>query len=365
MAFRNAFQKSYHYLIADNKSFFMLWGAKPLDDEKILLSHGAGGLKTQRLIRGIFRKHLGNPYLQQELDAALIEVSSRKIAFTTDSFVVSPIFFPGGDIGKLAVCGTVNDLAVMGAKPLYLTLGLIIEEGLPMETLDRLVYSMGQTAHQAKVQIVAGDTKVVEHGACDQIYINTSGVGAVPPDLDLSPRRMAPGDKVIVSGPVGNHGIAILAAREGLKFSPPPASDCTYLSDLIDRVVSTGAGIKCMRDPTRGGLATTLVELAGQSGLGIKLFEEDVPVDPQVKGACSMLGLDPLYMANEGKIVFVVESKDAPAVVHEIQKHEAGRGAGIIGEVVGDHPGKVVMETGLGTLRALHMLEGDPLPRIC
>ncbi|MCR4430246.1 MAG: hydrogenase expression/formation protein HypE [Tepidanaerobacteraceae bacterium] len=336
-----------------------------MNDEKILLSHGAGGLKTQRLIREIFHKHLGNPCLQQELDAALIEVSTHKLAFSTDSFVAKPIFFPGGDIGKLAVCGTVNDLAVMGAKPLYLTLGLIIEEGLPIKTLEHLAYSIGQTAIKAKVQIVAGDTKVVEHGACDKIYINTSGVGSVPPELDISPRRMAPGDKIIVSGPVGNHGMAVLAAREGLNFSPPPVSDCACLNDLVDGVISGGASVKCMRDPTRGGLATALAELAEQSGLGIRVFEKDVPVDPAVKAACFMLGLDPLYMANEGRIVFIVESTDARDALQEIQKHYAGRGACIIGEVVGEHAGKVVMETELGTLRFLHMLEADPLPRIC
>jgi len=337
-----------------------------LADERILLSHGAGGLKTQRLIRDVFQKNLGNAYLQQELDAAVIKFTSHKIAFTTDSFVVSPIFFPGGDIGKLSVCGTVNDLAVMGAKPLYLTLGIIIEEGFSVEELEKVISSLGNTAREAGVQVVAGDTKVVEHGACDKIFINTSGIGFLTLNMDLRPQRMLPGDKIIVSGPVGNHGIAILAAREGLDFTPPLTSDCTYLNYLIDGVLNIAAtGVKCMRDPTRGGLATTLNELAQQSGLGIKLFEEAVPVDPQVKGACSILGLDPLYLANEGKVVMVVSAKDAPGVLQELRKYDIGKNANIIGEVTDAHPSKVVMETELGTLRVLRMLEGDPLPRIC
>lgn len=334
-------------------------------DERILLSHGSGGLKTQKLIREVFQKNLGNAYLQQELDAALIKFSTHKIAFTTDSFVVNPIFFPGGDIGKLAVCGTVNDLAVMGAKPLYLTLGVIIEEGLPVEALDKVICSLGNTAREAGVQIVAGDTKVVEHGACDKIFINTSGIGFVPPNIDLRPTKMLPGDKIIISGPVGNHGIAILAAREGLNFTPPLTSDCTYLNYLIDGVLNISSGIKCMRDPTRGGIATTLNELAQQSGLGIKLYEEVIPIDSQVRGASNMLGLDPLYLANEGKVIIIASPKDAPQVLEEMRKFDIGKNGNIIGEVTDAHPAKVVMETELGTLRVLRMLEGEPLPRIC
>lgn len=334
-------------------------------DERILLSHGAGGLKTQRLIREVFQKNIGNAYLQQELDAALIKFSNQKIAFTTDSYVVSPIFFPGGDIGKLAVCGTVNDLAVMGAKPLYLTLGLIIEEGLPVEELGRLMFSLGNTAREAGVQIVAGDTKVVEHGACDKIFINTSGIGFVPPNIDLRPQRMVPGDKIIVSGTMGDHGIAILAAREKLDIRPSLNSDCTYLNYLIDGILNTSTGVKCMRDPTRGGLATTLNELAEQANVGIKIYEDTLPVDSRVQGACAMLGLDPLYLANEGKVIVVVSAKDAQAVLEEIRKYSIGEKASIIGEVTDSHPSKVIMETELGTLRVLRMLEGDPLPRIC
>ncbi len=333
--------------------------------DKILLAHGSGGLKTQRLIREVFQKNIGNAFLQQELDAALIKFPPHKLAFSTDSFVINPIIFPGGDIGKLAVCGTVNDLAVMGAKPLYLTLGLIIEEGLSIEKLDYLMASLGQTAREAGVQIVAGDTKVVEHGACDQIFINTAGIGFVQPNVDMRPQRMLPGDKVIVSGPVGNHGIAILAAREGLEFSPPLESDCTYLNYLIDKVLSTGANVKCMRDPTRGGLATTLNELAQQGGVGIKIYEENIPIESQVRKACAMLGLDPLYLANEGKVILVVSNKDATLVLNEMKKYKIGQQAEIIGEITDAHPTKVVMETQLGTLRVLQMLEGEPLPRIC
>lgn len=334
-------------------------------EDKILLAHGAGGLKTQRLIRQIFQKNLGNAYLQQELDAALIKISSHKVAFSTDSFVINPIFFPGGDIGKLAVCGTVNDLAVMGAKPLYLTLGLIIEEGLPIDVLDKIISSLGNTAREAGVHIVAGDTKVVEHGACDKIFINTSGIGLLAPGVDVRPQKMTPGDKIIVSGPIGNHGIAVLAAREKMDFSPQPQSDCTYLNYLIDGILGTGANVKCMRDPTRGGLATTLNELAQQAGAGIRIYEEQLPVEPQVRAACSILGLDPLYLANEGKVIIVAAAKDAEMVLAAVKKYQIGQKASIIGEVTDSHQSKVVMETELGTLRMLHMLEGEPLPRIC
>lgn len=336
-----------------------------MSDDKILLSHGAGGLKTQRLIRQIFQNHLGNAYLQQELDAAVIKFPAHKMAVSTDSFVVHPIFFPGGNIGKISVCGTVNDLAMMGAKPLYLTLGLIIEEGLPINVLEKIIESLGETAREAGVQIVAGDTKVVEHGACDKIYINTSGVGAIPPNVDLRPQKMSPGDKIIVSGPIGNHGMAILAAREGLDFSPQIESDCAYLNYLTEGILGTGANVKCMRDPTRGGVATTLNELASQAKLGMRLWEEKLPIDSEVKGASSMLGLDPLYLANEGKVLIVVSSKDADKVIKEANKYSIGKKASIIGEVTESHPSKVVMETELGTLRVLNMLEGDPLPRIC
>lgn len=334
-------------------------------DDKILLNHGAGGLKTQRLIRDLFQKHIGNAYLQQELDAAVIKFPAHKIAVSTDSFVVHPIFFPGGDIGKMSICGTVNDLAVMGAKPLYFTLGFIIEEGLPIATLEKIVASLGETAREAGVLIVAGDTKVVEHGACDKIYINTTGIGAVPLNVDLRPQRIAPGDKIIVSGPIGNHGMAILAAREGLEFNPPLESDCANLNTLTESVLATSVNVKCMRDPTRGGVATTLNELAYQANVGMKLWEEELPIDSQVKGTSSMLGLDPLYLANEGKILIIVGSKDADKVLAEVRKHAVGEKANIIGEVTESHPKKVVMETELGTLRMLNMLEGDPLPRIC
>lgn len=340
-------------------------GWKNLHDEKVLLAHGAGGLKTQRLIRDVFQQYLGNVYLQQELDAAIVKNHAQKIAVTTDSFVVKPIFFPGGDIGKISVCGTVNDLAVMGAKPLYLTLGVIIEEGLPIKTLKQVVSSLGETAREAGVQIITGDTKVVEHGAGDKIYINTTGIGALAYNIDLRPQKMVPGDKIIVSGPVGNHGVSILAARERLEFNPPVLSDCTYLNYLTEKILATGAHIKCMRDPTRGGLATTLNELASQGNLGIRIYEERIPIDSQVQGVSSMLGLDPLYLANEGKVIVIVSSKDAELVLKEIRKFPIGENANIIGEVTESHPSKVIMETGLGTLRVLNVLESDPLPRIC
>lgn len=336
-----------------------------MTDDKILLAHGAGGLKTQRLIKEIFLKYLGNIYLNQGLDAAcLAEVRSR-IAVTTDSYVIKPIIFPGGDIGKLAICGTVNDLAVMGAKPQYITLGLILEEGLSINELEKIIKSLSQTAKDAGVMVVAGDTKVVEKGAGDKMFINTAGIGILHHDHDFSPRRIEPGDKLVISGSVGNHGLAILAAREKLSFSPPLESDCTYLNLLIQKILDNKVQIKLMRDPTRGGLATTLNEIAEQSGLSIKIYEDKIPIDRQIRASSSLLGLDPLYMANEGKVLFVVNSKDADKLVELLKQDVLGRNGAQIGEVTNKSKASVLMETDLGTKRVLRLLDGDPLPRIC
>jgi len=335
-----------------------------MKSEAILLAHGSGGKLTHDLIRDLFQKHFSNVYLDDLGDAAVLPEQKGKLAFTTDSYVIQPIFFPGGDIGKLAVCGTVNDLSMVGARPLYLTAGYILEEGLPFADLERIVASMAETARGAGVQVVAGDTKVVDRGSADRIFINTSGVGRIPDGVSLSPRYARPGDAILVSGTVGDHGMAILCQREGLEFSTSLASDCAPLNGLAQAVLERGA-VRVMRDPTRGGLATTLVELARGSGLGFEVDESSVPVREAVRGACELLGLDPLYVANEGKLVAVVAPADAEAVLAAMQAHPLGRDARIIGRVTESRPGRVILRTILGVSRILEMLSGEQLPRIC
>ena len=288
-----------------------------------------------------------------------------RLAFTTDSYVVSPIFFPGGDIGKLAVCGTVNDLSMSGAKPLYLSLSFIIEEGLPLNELSQIVNSIQKTAEEAGVEIVTGDTKVVNRGSADKLFVNTAGVGVIPDGVDISGSNARPGDKVILSGTVGDHGIAVLSQREGLRFSTQLESDCAPLNDLVADMVAASHNIHCLRDPTRGGLATTLNEFAEQSKVGIRIDEEKIPVREEVLGACEMLGFDPLYIANEGKLVAIVASEDADKILKAMRANCYGKNASIIGEVVAENPGRVVMKTCLGSSRIVDMLVGDPLPRIC
>jgi hydrogenase expression/formation protein HypE len=332
--------------------------------ERILLAHGSGGRLAHDLIEKVLVKPLSNPLLERLDDAAVFACGGR-LAFTTDSYVVSPIFFPGGDIGRLAVCGTVNDLSMVGATPLYLSLALIIEEGLPLEDLERVLVSIREAAGEAGVRVVTGDTKVVNRGSADRLFVNTAGVGSLPERVEISGSNARPGDKVILSGTVGDHGIAVLSRREGLGFSTRLESDCAPLNGLVAQMMKASARIHAMRDPTRGGLATTLNEIAAQSKAGIRIEEEKVPVRPEVRGACDMLGIDPLYVANEGKLVALVHPEDAGRVLETMRQHRYGKDAAIIGEVRPDHPGRAVMKTTLGASRIVDMLVGDPLPRIC
>jgi hydrogenase expression/formation protein HypE len=340
--------------------------SKTEQEQVILLGHGSGGTLTNQLIRTVFQDALHNPILDEMLDAALLDLGPGRVAFTTDSFVVDPIFFPGGDIGKLAVCGTVNDLAVSGAVPLYLSSAFIIEEGFPIADLRRIVASMQKAASAAGVRVVTGDTKVVGRGSADKIFINTTGIGVVPVGRSLSPRRMQPEDIVLVSGAMGDHGLTILAQREGLAFNTPVLSDCTPLNRIVSAVMEAGGdGVRCMRDPTRGGLATTLNELAGQGERGILVQETAIPLRREVIGACEMLGLDPLYLANEGKVIAVVAPEAAEPVLAAMRSLPEGQGAVAIGRVTESDRGLVLLETDLGATRILNMLEGEPLPRIC
>lgn len=329
--------------------------------ERILLAHGSGGRLSHELIKNLFQKYLSNPYLDQMNDASILPGHER-IAVTTDSFVVSPLFFRGGDIGKLAVCGTVNDLAVSGAIPKFLTLALILEEGLPIHELEQIIQSVAETAAEAGVAIICGDTKVVERGSADRVFINTTGVGYITDRL-VGPDQIRPGDEILISGTMGDHGIAILSEREGLEFQTPVVSDCAPLNSLIDALYIPG--IKCMRDPTRGGVATTLNELADQAGVSMLLVEEQLPLSPSVEGACEMLGLEPLYLANEGKVLVIVTPDAANEVLLKMQAHPLGRNATRIGQVQEGTAGLVLLETPLGGKRVVGMLEGEHLPRIC
>lgn len=333
--------------------------------DRVLMAHGSGGLMSQQLIEEVFKKSWNNPFLAPLMDGALLELPPGKIAMSTDSFVITPLFFPGGDIGKLSICGTVNDLLACGATPLFLSAAFIIEEGLPLEELRKIASSMAQTAREAGVKLVTGDTKVVEKGSADGIFINTTGIGVIEHGVEYRPDRISVGDAIIVTGTMGDHGLAILARREGLSFNTPAISDCAPLVNTARRLYRYGDNIKCMRDPTRGGLATVLNELAQQSGHGMLIKENAIPVSQVVQGACDMLGLDPLYMANEGKLVIFAEKDQAAAVVKELQSLDEARNAAIIGEVIADAPRLVLLETELGAKRILGMLEGEHMPRIC
>jgi len=333
-------------------------------DESILLAHGSGGKLSHELVEKKFLPFLANPALNKLDDSAVFEASGR-LAFTTDSYVVNPIFFPGGDIGKLAVCGTVNDLAMNGARPLYLSLSAIIEEGFLLSELEQVVQSVKKAAEEAEVSIIAGDTKVVNRGQADKLFITTSGVGIISAGVDISGANARVGDKVLLSGTIGDHGIAIMSQREGLKFSMALESDCAPLSKLVSQMLEVSSNVHCLRDPTRGGLATTLNELAWQSNVGIVVEEAKIPVREEVKAACELLGLDPIYVANEGKMVAVVDPADANKILARMKKNNYGRDAAIIGEVTKEHPGRVVMKTKLGPSRIVDMLSGELLPRIC
>ena len=332
--------------------------------DKILLSHGSGGKLAHELVEKHFARVFDNPLLARLDDSAVFAVSGR-LAFTTDSYVVSPIFFPGGDIGKLAVCGTVNDLAMSGARPLCLSLSLIIEEGLPQSELNTIIESVNGAAIEAGVTIVTGDTKVVHRGSADKLFINTACRGIIPENVDISGSNAKPGDKLLLSGPIGDHGIAVLSQREGLSFTTPLESDCAPLNSLVADILNVSTNIHCLRDPTRGGLATTLNELAKQSKVSIRIEEEKVPVHEPVLAACEMLGLDPLYIANEGKLVAIVPAENADKILNAMRRNHYGQEASLIGEVGEKNPGRVVMKTSIGSSRIVDMLVGDPLPRIC
>ncbi len=337
---------------------------EPFEDEKILLAHGSGGKLGHDLVEKGFLPSFDNPLLSKLDDSAVFDARGR-LAFTTDSYVVTPIFFSGGDIGKLAVCGTVNDLSMSGATPLYLSVSFIIEEGFSLSDLSRIVTSIQQATDEAEVKVVTGDTKVVNRGSADGLFINTAGVGIIPDGVDISGSNARVGDKVILSGPIGEHGIAIMSEREGLKFASPVISDCAPLNKLVSEMLEVSSEIHCLRDPTRGGLATTLNEFATQSKVGILIHEDAIPVQNAVRAACEMLGFDPLYVANEGRLVAVVAPDDAERIVQKMRQNKYAAEATIIGEIAEEHPGRVVMRTRLGASRIVDMLVGELLPRIC
>ena len=333
--------------------------------DKILLDHGSGGKISHRLISDVMVPYFDNPILSRLNDGAVFDIQGKRLAFSTDSYVVDPIFFPGGNIGDLAVNGTVNDIAMCGATPLYLSIGLIMEEGFPLEDLNLILQSMKDAAERAEVIIVTGDTKVVPKGAADKIFINTSGMGTIPEEVDICGSNAKPGDQIIISGTVADHGVAVLTQREGLTFHSSIESDTAPLNHMVARMLSKTNHIHVLRDPTRGGVATTLNEIALGSGVGIRLYEDQIPVKDEVKGICELLGMDPLYLANEGILLAFVKADQADEVLATIKDEDIGNNACIVGEVVSDFPGQVFMETHIGGTRIVDMLSGNPLPRIC
>lgn len=333
-------------------------------NEEILLSHGSGGRLSHQLIEEVLAPAFSNPILDKMDDSAVFQLSGR-IAFTTDSYVVSPIFFPGGDIGKLAICGTINDLSMSGAVPLYLSNSLVIEEGLPISDLKKIVKSMKKAADEAGVKIVTGDVKVVNRGSADKIFINTSGIGSIAASINISGSNARPGDVVILSGTIGDHGMTIMIQRESLGLSGSLKSDCAPLNNLVAKMLDVSSNIHCLRDPTRGGIATTLNELAQSSGVSIVIEEKKIPVCDEVRAACELLGLDVLYVANEGKLVAVVPAEDADGILKMMKKDKYGSEAIIIGEVQAKNPGRVILKTFMGSSRIVDMPLGELLPRIC
>jgi len=333
--------------------------------EKILLAHGSGGRLTHDLVREIFLPRLSNPFLEPLDDSARLMSQGGPMAFTTDSYVVNPIFFPGGDIGKLAVYGTINDLSMVGAIPSYLSLSLIIEEGFPVEDLKRVISSIREASEQTGIRVVTGDTKVVERGAADQLFVNTAGIGWIREGIHLSGLNAKRGDRVLLSGFVGDHEVAVLSQREGFEFEGDLASDCAPLNDLVGKMLQACPSIRCLRDPTRGGLATTLNEIAFMSHAGIIVEEARIPVRESVRGICELLGLDPLYLANEGKLVAICPPAEADRLLEVMKNHSQGRDAEIIGRVTQENPGRVSLQTGIGGHRILDMLTGAQYPRIC
>lgn len=343
---------------------------RPMTQKTVTLAHGGGGSAMRDLIDDVFLSAFSGegraaPEDQARFDLAALMARGDRLAFTTDGFVVDPLFFPGGDIGKLAVCGTVNDLAVGGATPVALSCAIIIEEGLEVDTLRRVVHSMAETAHAAGVDIATGDTKVVARGACDKLFITTTGIGIIRAGLDVGVTKARPGDKVIVNGLLGDHGAAILNARGDLALDTAIESDCAPLNGLIDTLISAAPGLRMMRDATRGGIAAVVNELAEASRVGVRLDELSLPMRPEVMGFCEILGLDPLYLANEGKILAVVPAGETEVALAALRAHPLGREAAVIGEVTGERPGRVIMRTRFGGERIVDMLVGDQLPRIC
>ncbi|MDI6791857.1 MAG: hydrogenase expression/formation protein HypE [bacterium] len=332
----------------------------------VLMAHGGGGRLTRMLIERMFLPAFRNSTIETLHDGAVLEIEGLRLAFTTDSFVINPLFFPGGDIGELAVNGTVNDLAMCGARPLYLSLSFILEEGFPMEDLWRVTRSIQAAAEEAEVKVVTGDTKVVDRGKGDGLFINTSGVGLIPEGVEISPQRVCPGDVVLISGAIAVHGIAILSVREGLEFETTLESDTAPLNGLVKALLdSAGPQVHMLRDPTRGGVATTLNEIASSAKVGIMLEEAGIPIRDEVRGACEILGLDPLYVANEGKYLAIVAPEAADAALEAMRAHPLGREAAIIGHVVEEHAGTVILRSQVGGKRVVDMLSGEQLPRIC
>ena len=345
-----------------------LFGTCPLPLSRydhVLLGHGSGGQLTADLIARLFVPAFDNEILSALEDQATLQLGGARLAFTTDSFVVRPLFFPGGDIGKLAVHGTVNDLAVGGARPLFLSAAFILEEGLPLADLKRIVTSMREACDKAGVALVTGDTKVVDRGKGDGVFLTTTGLGLVPDGVALSIRNARPGDRVLVSGTLGDHGVAIMSVREGIEFETVLESDTAPLHDLTRVMLQTCPSLRCMRDPTRGGLSSALNELAAASRVGVELDESAIPVRPEVHAACEMLGLDPLYVANEGKLVAVVPPEDADRLLEVMRAHPLGKDAAVVGRIVADHPGLVTLRSVVGGERVVSLLAGEQLPRIC
>jgi hydrogenase expression/formation protein HypE len=344
---------------------FVLSCPVPITERKnIVMGHGSGGKLTAQLVHDLFLPAFDNPYLQKLDDQAVFQAGSARLAFSTDSFVVTPLFFPGGNIGELAVNGTVNDLAMSGAKPLFLSAAFIMEEGLPMEDLSRIVHSMAEAARRARVSIVTGDTKVVNKGSADKLFINTSGVGLVPEGVSISASNVRPGDDLIVSGSIGDHGMAVMSVREGLEFEGAILSDTVSLYSLVEVMLSAGQ-VHALRDPTRGGLATSLCEIASCSSIGIEIDASNVLVREEVRGACEILGLDPLFVANEGKLLAFVSHESSLAVLDAMRRMPQGAEARIVGRAVNAHPGRVLLKTEIGGTRILDLPFTEQLPRIC
>ncbi|MDY7036410.1 MAG: hydrogenase expression/formation protein HypE [Thermodesulfobacteriota bacterium] len=333
--------------------------------DKILLDHGSGGKISHSLISDIILPAFNNTILSRLGDGALLDLGESRIAFSTDTFTVDPLFFPGGDIGRLAINGTVNDIAMCGATPLFMSVGFLIEEGFPMEDMENILASMRSSAQEAEVQIVTGDTKVVPRGAADRFFVNTTGVGLVPEGIEISPHKATPGDRIILSGSIGDHGITVLLQREAMTLDAPIRSDTAPLNHLVNKMINISPDIHVLRDPTRGGLGTALNEIARSSGVGIRIRQNSIPVRPEVESVCELMGFDPLYIANEGKLIAIIPENEADNILSAMRRDRYAREAVIIGEVVSENPGMVLMETKIGGVRIVDMLTGEQLPRIC